>query len=1127
MRPVIRRAGREWVTMGRFGFATRSATRQGVFNRLQRAAWAAVLVISSASLPVLAASGNAPATGLTGPATVVAQAAGGSAGNTSDITNSTSGITSSSDSGDASACSSETIRMADQTWESASFITQVIRLVLTHGFGCTVDVVPGTTAATESALVQNDLQIIAEQWSGRSPIIEQGIQQGALRVVGDTLKGGAEQGWYVPDYVVQGDPSRNIEPMAPNLVSWRDLPEYKTLFRDPEVPDKGRFLNCPTGWVCEQTNSRLLEIHGLTDDYTNFRAGTGAALDSAISSAYERGEPILFYYWQPAGLMAKYNFHKIQQEPFNQTCWDAIVSGEGELCPSDFLLARLGVAVSTPFADTHPQLIEFFERMQFEPDALNGAILTMTEQRLDPQRVAVEFLRSQPAAWTPWVPEPVARQLKTALQITDGAGATPQSDDDRITQEAATASSAGSGGAADEGAEGDTDQGVAGNVDGAGAGKGAGVGVLHEERGIFPNWSLIDPINRQVMQMVQTYGSSFRDASNAMLTRLLLPVERALFRAPAWLILLLTGVLALHATRKPVASFLYVVGLYAIGAVGLWDKLIQTFSLVLVATLLSIVIGVPLGILGARIRVLRRIMTPVMDVMQTLPSFVYLIPVLMLFGLGKVPAVFATIIYAVPPLIRLTILGLRHVDHDVTEAAQSFGVTPWQMLHRVSLPLARPSIMAGINQATMMALSMVVVASMIGARGLGEDVLAGIQTLDVGRGLQAGAAIVILAIVMDRITQAYGHEGRRRRSKTRRRQRALADTAAATAPAVPEDNTDARREDAAAAGTRINPATGEPITQRGSAGEQDTVEVASLTGVPDKTVMPGTLGAGEADGVRPSSRAPSDAARLVVQDVYKVFGAREAKAVALLKQGVGKEEVQARTGCTVGLAGVSVDIPPGVITCVMGLSGSGKSTLIRHMNRLIDPSAGEILLDGQNILQLSLAELRTLRRYSVSMVFQNFGLLPHLTVLENTAFGLRVRGESTVESNARAKHWLTQVGLAGYGDHYPDELSGGMRQRVGLARALATDARVLLMDEAFSALDPLIRFEMQDQLLDLQARLLKTVVFVTHDIDEALRLGSHIVILRDGKVEQEGTPDDIRNAPVNEYVRRFVARRGT
>src|SRR5699024_1141162 len=201
--------------------------------------------------------------------------------------------------------------------------------------------------------------------------------------------------------------------------------------------------------------------------------------------------------------------------------------------------------------------------------------------------------------------------------------------------------------------------------------------------------------------------------------------------------------------------------LYLIGAVGLWDKLIQTFALVVVATLLSIVIGIPVGIVAARLRWLRQLLTPVLDVMQTLPSFVYLIPVLMLFGLGKVPALFATIIYAIPPLIRLTILGLRHVDHNITEAAQSFGVTRWQMLWRVILPLARPSIMAGLNQATMMALAMVMVASMIGARGLGEDVLAVIQTLDVGRGLQAGVAIVILAIVIDRITQAYGRKTKR------------------------------------------------------------------------------------------------------------------------------------------------------------------------------------------------------------------------------------------------------------------------------------------------------------------------------------------------------------------------------
>lgn len=936
---------------------------------------------------------------------------------------------------DTPSCGTEPIRMADQTWESANFTTQVIALILKHGYGCNVEVVPGTTAATEAALVQNDLQIIGEQWTGRSPIIEKGIQEGKVRVVGDTLKGGAEQGWYVPDYLVHGDEKRNIKALAPDLNSWRDLPRYKSLFTDAEQPDKGRFLNCPTGWVCEQTNTRLLTIHGLNDDYTNFRAGTGAALDSAISSAYEQGRPILFYYWQPAGLMAKYKFHKIQQDPFNKACWDTIVSGEGKLCSSDFLLARLGIAVSTPFATQHPALVEFFEHLQFEPTTLNGAILTMSEQRLPAHDVAQTFMQTEPQVWAAWVPDDVAERLRVAFDVTHSA-----------------------------------DESVSGFD-------------------VFPNWSAAQYVNRHVNEIVQTYGAGFRDASDALLTTVLLPVERTLQLAPAWLVLLLVAVLSLHATRKPLATVLYVVGLYLIGAVGLWDKLIQTFALVLVATLLSIVIGIPVGILGARMRWLRRILTPLMDVMQTLPSFVYLIPVLMLFGLGKVPALFATIIYAAPPLIRLTILGLRQVDRDVTEAAQSFGVTRWQMLYRVTLPLARPSIMAGINQATMMALAMVVVASMIGARGLGEDVLAGIQTLDVGRGLQAGIAIVILAIVIDRITQAYGKPSRTRRYNARQRQSRQTEVV-----------TDPPLNTVAMGMTPHDPSVSVPIV------DAEHAALDSASGGLTTDVIPGKV-------------------EIEIRDVYKVFGPHEQHAVSLLREGVSKSDVQARTGSNVGLSGVSLGIPAGQITCIMGLSGSGKSTLVRHLNRLIDPSAGEIILDSQNILSLSLSDLRTLRRNTISMVFQNFGLLPHLNVIDNVAFGLRVRGEDKTQARQKARQWLQRVGLSEYKDNYPDELSGGMRQRVGLARALAIDARILLMDEAFSALDPLIRYDMQDQLLALQERLQKTIVFITHDIDEALRLGQKIVILRDGKVEQSGTPDQIRNAPANDYVRRFVVRR--
>jgi glycine betaine/proline transport system substrate-binding protein len=277
---------------------------------------------------------------------------------------------------------------------------------------------------------------------------------------------------------------------------------------------------------------------------------------------------------------------------------------------------------------------------------------------------------------------------------------------------------------------------------------------------IFPQLSMSDYVNQTLMTAVTRYGMPLRSISQFILASILLPLEKGLLAVPAAILLLAAGLLAWHATRKVTVALATVGALYAIGAVGLWDKLVQTFALVLVATLVSIIIGVPVGIATARSRWLSRLLTPVLDIMQTLPSFVYLIPVLMFFGLGKVPALFATVVYAVPPLIRLTALGLRQVDPDVMEAAQAFGVTRWQMLTRVSLPLARPSIMAGINQTTMMALAMVVVASMIGARGLGEDVLAGIQTLDVGQGLQAGLAIVILAIVIDRITQAYGRSRR-------------------------------------------------------------------------------------------------------------------------------------------------------------------------------------------------------------------------------------------------------------------------------------------------------------------------------------------------------------------------------
>lgn len=272
----------------------------------------------------------------------------------------------------------------------------------------------------------------------------------------------------------------------------------------------------------------------------------------------------------------------------------------------------------------------------------------------------------------------------------------------------------------------------------------------------------------------------------------------------------------------------------------------------------------------------------------------------------------------------------------------------------------------------------------------------------------------------------------------------------------------------------------------------------------------------EAD-VAPQGATP----KISLKSVYKVFGERAEKALSLIKAGKSKSEVHKTTGSTIGVSNASFDIQAGEIFVIMGLSGSGKSTLLRLLNRLIEPSSGSIEVDGTDITRMSRQELIALRRREISMVFQSFALLPNRTVLSNAAFGLEVSGMAEAERNKRALASLEAVGLEGYANSMPDQLSGGMKQRVGLARALASEPTILLMDEAFSALDPLIRTEMQDELVRLQAEHSRTIVFVSHDLDEAMRIGDRICIMQDGEVIQVGTPDEIVSQPANDYVRSF------
>lgn len=613
----------------------------------------------------------------------------------------------------ASAACESPIKFGALTWESGQFISGVLRYIAEDGYDCTVEEVPGAGPALETALSQNDIQVIGEQWVGRSPIMEQAIAQNKVAVIGDTLKGGATQGWYVPKYVLEENPG---------LRSYQDLPKYAGLFKDPENPGKSRFMNCPSGWTCEIFNTRLLKNTGLDSVFNNAHPGTGAALDAEISSAFEQHKPLLFYYWQPTGLMAKYDFAPLEFPAYKDECWQDLLLADGTSnCVSGFPVSPLGVAVSTPFIDTNPELAAVFKKVQFTSDELNGAILEMSESKRNGEEQALVFLRANPSVWQAWLSDEAATNLAAKLGISL-TGAAVSIDEAPTTNQLGLSSS-------------------------------------------FPSWSLETPLNNALASVVQNYGDVFRTISTMALTYLLLPIERLLTVIPPWLIIALVTVLAWFGVRKIWFALACGAGLFLIGAFGLWGALIDTLALLIVSVLVTVVIGIPIGIAMSGSQLLRKIVTPILDVMQTMPSFVYLIPVLMLFGIGKVPALFATVIYALPPLIRLTTLGITQVNHEMVEAGRSFGSTHLQLLVWIKLPQALPSIMAGINQAVMMSLAMVVLASMIGAPGLGEDVLQSIQTLNIGQGLQAGTAIVIVAIIIDRITQAFG-QGKRARQKT-------------------------------------------------------------------------------------------------------------------------------------------------------------------------------------------------------------------------------------------------------------------------------------------------------------------------------------------------------------------------
>ncbi|GAK45213.1 substrate-binding region of ABC-type glycine betaine transport system [Tepidicaulis marinus] len=587
-------------------------------------------------------------------------------------------------------------------WDSNAFHTEVARIVLEEGYGCRTDVLPGSSLPLLTGLGRGDIDVLMEVWLDNvTEPWNEALARGDVVSLGTNFPD-AVQGWYVPRYLVEGDAARGIEAVAPGLSHVRDLARYKTLFRDPEEPAKGRFYNCILGWSCEVLNTAKLRAYGLEDDFTNFRPGTGAALAAAIAGAYERGEPVVAYYWGPTWVLGAFDLMRLEEPPYEPAKWRAFADDPANNPPTAYPTVEVVVGANADFAEGAPRIAEFLKAYETS-NALTSEALAYL--RANPgaraRDAARNFLERHPEIWKAWVTPEIAARI-------EGKARMPESS--------------------------------------------------------FPEFlelSLDEPINAATRALVRNYGGFFEAVSTGLLA-IILAVETALKALPWWLVLLLAAATGYHAMRHWAAPPLFAGLFFLVGILGLWDLAMQTLALTAVSVFFAVLIGLPAGIGLARSHRARIIARPILDAMQTLPSFVYLIPALMLFGLGKVPALFATLIYATPPLIRLTELGLRLVEDRFTEVAADLGATRWQRLWDIELPLALPNIMAGINQTIMMALSMVVIASMIGARGLGEEVLLGIQRLDVGRGLVAGLAIVLLAIVFDRITQAYGKRAEHR-----------------------------------------------------------------------------------------------------------------------------------------------------------------------------------------------------------------------------------------------------------------------------------------------------------------------------------------------------------------------------
>lgn len=598
-----------------------------------------------------------------------------------------------------SACSSQnestvsktTVTFSDAGWDSVKFHNAVAGYIGKTAYDIEPKVIMGSSSIVQAALVRGDIDVNMELWTDNVPTYEADMQSGRLEKLSVNFDDD-KQGFYVPRYVIEGDATRGIKPLAPDLKTVQDLKRYPQLFKDAENPAKGRIYGAIPGWSIDEVLYKKYAAYGLDKDFIYFRSGSEAALNTAFMSAYAKGEPIVGYNYEPTWVSGKLDLVLLQDAPYEPSGF-ALGLTEARAVP-------VLVVANKQLLEKAPEFTGFLRKYHTSSELTAEALAYIADTRATYEETAVWFLKKHPELIRSWLPPEKAALVQQSLQGKDAAGTS----------------------------------------------------FLTE----FPQQLTVDltaPIDNFVRYINAAYGTFF-DKVKDVLTATIMSIEKLLNLIPWWLTILLTVLAGKKTSGRWRNGICFGSGLFLIGVFGYWPMMNETLAVVISSVIISLLLGLPLGILVSTNKIAASAFRPLLDAMQTMPTFVYMIPAVMLLGPGKVPAVLATVVYAVVPVIRLTSHGIQQVDQEIVEAALAFGSSRWQTLFKVQIPQALPTIMAGVNQTMMMAIAMVVTCAMIGANGLGMEVLIAINRTESGRGFIAGISIVIIAIIIDRLTQS-------------------------------------------------------------------------------------------------------------------------------------------------------------------------------------------------------------------------------------------------------------------------------------------------------------------------------------------------------------------------------------